>query len=49
MDEAPEAIILPNRTPYEPCASRSEERGKLLCEELYSGGRYFKIEQVSDL
>ena len=55
MDEAPEAIILPNRTPYEPYASRSVERGKLLCEELYSAGgilkssKYLTYERSSDL
>lgn len=55
MDEAPEAIIFPNRTPYGPYASRSVERGKLLCEELYSAGgilqssKHLIYERSSDL
>ena len=58
MDEygrSPGGNHIPEPTPYGPYASRSVERGKLLCEELYSAGgilqssKHLIYERSSDL
>ncbi len=36
LDEAPDAVLNPNRTPYAPYLSRATERGQLLSEKAYS-------------